>query len=82
MEGLGSLDNTTLYESKLFAIAILLTSTLIYNNVGPIDEQSLQNLGLLIEIGKMFEKTMISHNKNMLGLPSLFMVLRDFSLQL
>jgi hypothetical protein len=33
----------------------------------------------LIEIGKLFDKS-ISESTNRLGLPSLFMVLRDFSL--
>jgi hypothetical protein len=79
MEGLGSLTNTTSYDSKLFAIGMLLSSTIIYNNVGPIDEQALQNFSVLIEIGKLFDKSMPDSLKG-LGLPSLFMVLRDFSL--
>jgi len=79
MEGLGSLANTTSYDSKLFAVGMLLSSTIIYNNVGPIDEQALQNLSFLIEIGKLFDRSMSDNTKG-LGLPSLFMVLRDFSL--
>lgn len=82
VEGLGSLNNTAQYDSKLFAIALMLSSTIVYNNVGPIDEQALQNLSFLIEIGKLFEKSVLENTKGLLGLPSLFMVLRDFSLTL
>jgi hypothetical protein len=37
VEGLGSLNNTAQYDSKLFSIALMLSSTIVYNNVGPID---------------------------------------------
>jgi hypothetical protein len=47
-EGLGSLSNSIEYDCKLFAMTLLLSSTIIYNNVGAIDEQSLQNLSLVI----------------------------------
>lgn len=81
MEGLGRFTNSETYESKLFAVSLLLSTTLMYNNMGPIDGQALQNLSIFIEMGKMLEKS-LSKTGNSLELPSLFMILRDFSLKL
>lgn len=85
VEGLGRFNNTESYESKMFTLSLLLSTTLMYNNVGPIDEQALQNLSVFIEIGKLFEKSMTKKeegNVEDFGMPALFMVLRDFSLKL
>jgi hypothetical protein len=81
VEGLGRFSNSETYESKLFALSLLLSTTLMYNSIGPIDEQALQNLSIFIETGKMLEKS-LSKTSTSLELPSLFMILRDFSLRL
>ena len=47
MEGLGSLTNSSTNEGKLFALTLLLSSVMMYNNVGPLDHQALQGLGIL-----------------------------------
>ena len=47
MEGLGNLTSSSTNEGKLFALTLLLSSIVIYNNVGPLDLQSLQGLGVL-----------------------------------
>lgn len=47
MEGLGNLSGGNTSEGKLFAITLLLSSVMIYNNMGPLDLQALQGLGIL-----------------------------------
>jgi hypothetical protein len=47
MEGLGNLSTSSTNEGKLFAMTLLLSSVMLYNNMGPIDLQSLQGLGIL-----------------------------------
>jgi len=47
MEGLGNLTSSSSNEGKLFALTLFLSSVVIYNNVGPLDLQSLQGLGVL-----------------------------------
>jgi hypothetical protein len=47
MEGLGNLTSSSNNEGNLFALTLLLSSIVIYNNVGPLDLQSLQGLGVL-----------------------------------
>jgi hypothetical protein len=48
MEGLGNLTNNIDREGKLFALTLLLSSAMIYNNVGPLDLQGIQGLGILV----------------------------------
>ena len=47
MEGLGNLSSSLSSEGKLFAITLLLSSVMIFNNMGPLDLQALQGLGML-----------------------------------
>ena len=46
MEGLGMMNGNN-HESKLFAITLLLSSVMVYNNTGPLDLPALQGLGTL-----------------------------------
>lgn len=81
MEGLGNLSSNSDAEGKLFALTLLLSSVMIYNNVGPLDLQGLQGLGILIEITKLLGSC-LNDNKQKLELPSLIVALRDFALSL
>lgn len=54
---------------------------MIYNNIGPLDLQGLQGLGILVEISKMLG-TSLKDNKQRLKMPSLMIALRDFALTL
>lgn len=81
MEGLGNLSSSVIYEGKLFAFTLLLSSVMIYNNIGPLDLQSLQGFSILIEITKMLGNT-LENNKKRVELPVLEVVLRDFALTL
>ena len=58
-EGLNSTDvnknNDSRYKYlkfRIFLIALLLSSYFIYNSVGTIDENSIQELGLIINMAK------------------------------
>jgi flagellar basal body-associated protein FliL len=39
-EGLGSLEEDANHDAKIFAIALLISSLLIYNQVGSIDDEA------------------------------------------
>jgi hypothetical protein len=85
-EGLGSTDRSAHYDDQVFSLATLISSKLIYNSVGTIDEKSIQKLSfvgnlckILGENAKMAEK----EGKTMDDfVPQFVWVLRDFSLQL
>lgn len=47
-EGLGATDQHEDFDVKLFLIALLLSSYLIYNSVGTIDEKAVNNLSLIV----------------------------------
>lgn len=85
-EGLGSTDRSSHYDDQVFSLATLISSKLIYNSVGTIDEKSIQKLSfvgnlckILGENSKMAEK----EGKTMDDfVPKFVWVLRDFSLKL
>jgi hypothetical protein len=47
-EGLGSTDVCKKSDSRIFLIALLLSSFFIFNSVGTIDENALNDVGLII----------------------------------
>ncbi|MBK8156976.1 MAG: hypothetical protein IPK55_13820 [Streptococcus sp.] len=51
-EGLGALDEDSNHDVRIFSLAILLSSYFLYNSVGSIDENALQNLSLVINLTK------------------------------
>ena len=51
-EGMGALDEDTNHDSKIFSLALLLSSYFIYNSVGSIDENAIENLSLIIHLTK------------------------------
>lgn len=55
-EGFGSLEGSDDRDCKLFILSLLLSSAILYNSMGTIDEQTLNNFSMIIEVGKMFEK--------------------------
>jgi len=74
-EGLGAVDEDHNHDSKVFLLALLLSSLFIYNSVGTIDENAMNSLSLAINLSAQIED---------LGeyFPSFLWVLRDFSLKL
>jgi hypothetical protein len=51
-EGIGALDEDSTHDSRVFALTVLLSSCFIYNSVGSIDEQAIQNLSLIVNLTK------------------------------
>ena len=51
-EGIGALDEDENHDTKIFLLALLLSSFFIYNSIGTIDENALNNLQLIINLSK------------------------------
>lgn len=51
-EGIGALDEDQNHDAKIFTLAVLSASAFIYNSVGSIDENALQNLSLIVNLTK------------------------------
>lgn len=54
-EGLGSIDATSTHDTRIFSMALLLSSLFIYNSVGAIDENALSTLSLVTNICKFLK---------------------------
>lgn len=84
-EGLGSLSASTNHDTRVFSLALLLSSMFLYNSCGAINETSLNNLSLVSSIAKHIHISS-DNETNMNDLASAFprflWVARDFSLQL
>ena len=86
-EGIGALDQDSTHDSRIFALSILLSSCFLYNSVGSIDESSIENLSLVVNLTKN-----IQINANSAAevdtedfakyFPTFIWVVRDFTLQL
>lgn len=84
-EGLGALDEDSNHDNKIFSLALLLASCFIYNSTGAIDESSIENLNLILNLTKhiqlknsdVYDEEFVERN-----FPSFYWVLRDFSLKL
>ena len=51
-EGIGALDEDQTHDTRIFTLAILASSCFIYNSVGSIDENAVQNLSLVVNLTK------------------------------
>jgi hypothetical protein len=76
-EGIGGLDKDSDYDSRIFSIAALLSSVFVYNSTGPIDENAIENIGLVVNLSRILQAGDPSA-----FFPRLIWVLRDFTLQL
>jgi Guanylate-binding protein, N-terminal domain len=54
-EGLGAYDEDENHDAKIFLLALLMSSLLIYNSVGTIDENALNSLSLVINLSKKIQ---------------------------
>lgn len=86
-EGIGALDEDENHDTKIFLLALLLSSFFIYNSIGTIDENALNNLQLIINLSKelqirseLLEETEPEEVQKYF--PSFLWVVRDFSLRL
>lgn len=83
-EGLGSLEEGENTDTKIFLMSTLLSSFMVYNSVGSIDEKAIQGLGLIVNLSKMLQKSSNSENSQELVncFPSFLWLVRDFYLRL
>jgi hypothetical protein len=51
-EGIGAFDEEENHDTKIFLLALLLSSYFIYNSVGTIDENALNTLSLIVDLSK------------------------------
>lgn len=82
-EGLGSLEEGEQTDTKIFLMAMLLSSFFIYNSVGSIDEKAVQSLSLIINLSKLLQKGDEKDRQAIVEcFPSLLWLVRDFALRL
>lgn len=85
-EGLGAYDEEINHDSKIFLVAVLISSLFILNSFGNIDENSINSLSFIINLSKTIKLTNTSGESNPDDLasyfPNLLWLLRDFSLKL
>ena len=83
-EGLGALDRDTNWDTRVFSLAILVSSLFIYNSVGNIDEHALESLALVVNLTKQIQIRANSEDVDFEDyarhFPSFVWILRDFSL--
>lgn len=87
-EGIGAFDEDENHDTKIFLLALLLSSFFIYNSMGTIDENALNNLSLIINLSKELQIKaggMLEDcdNEEVQKLfPSFMWIVRDFALRL
>jgi hypothetical protein len=85
-EGLGAFDEEQNHDTKIFLLAMLLCSLLIYNSMGPIDENALNNLSLVVNLSKSLQikkgEAATDADEMAQYFPSFLWILRDFALRL
>ena len=85
-EGLGAYDEEVNHDSKIFLIAILISSLFIFNSFGTIDENAISSLSFVVNLSKTIKlkNSFKEDNKEELAqyFPCFLWLLRDFSLRL
>ena len=85
-EGLGAYDEEVNHDSKIFLIAILISSLFIFNSFGTIDENAISSLSFVLNLSKTIKlkNSFKEDNKDELAqyFPCFLWLLRDFSLRL
>ena len=85
-EGLGAYDEEVNHDSKIFLIAVLISSLFIFNSFGAIDEMAINSLSFVLNLSKTIKIKSVNKEDNEEELaeyfPTLLWLLRDFSLKL
>jgi len=83
-EGISALDANSTHDTKVFCLALLLSSYFIYNSVGSIDEEALNTLSLVVKVSEQIRRSdrsaASSSTEDMF--PSFLWIVRDFALRL
>jgi Guanylate-binding protein, N-terminal domain len=79
-EGIGAFNEDQNHDSRIFLLALLLSSYFIYNSMGTIDENAIQNLSLIVNLSNQIQ---VKNNEEVASyFPSFLWVVRDFALKL
>ncbi|KAG1713056.1 hypothetical protein DVH05_000783 [Phytophthora capsici] len=84
-EGLGSTQRSQTQDTRIFALALLLSSLFIYNSRGVIDASAIEDLSLVVNLTKYIQaKAHADEDGSELStfFPDFLWVVRDFTLQL
>lgn len=85
-EGIGALDANNTHDTRIFSMALLLSSFFIYNSLNAIDEDAVNQLSLVTNVCKQIKLSADSETTpEELGreiFPPLLWMVRDFSLKL
>jgi hypothetical protein len=88
-EGLGGVDANQQYDARIFSLATLLCSKLIYNSLGSVDENAISNLSFIANLTKHIRVSSSSENTEeddtqifQQFFPSFCWIIRDFALEL
>ena len=83
-EGINALDRDQSYDTRIFTLALLISSTLVYNSLGAIDESAISTLAGVTTIANSLKRKNGGErtSSRVLDLPSLFWVVRDFNLDI
>ncbi|TMW60915.1 hypothetical protein Poli38472_000957 [Pythium oligandrum] len=90
-EGLGSTDRSQTQDTRIFALALLLSSLFIYNSRGVIDSNAIEDLSLVVHLTKYIQakaQSVVTNGDASDGselaafFPDFLWVVRDFTLQL
>ena len=80
-EGLGAYDEEINHDSKIFLIAVLISSLFVYNSFGAIDENAINNLSFVLNLSKTIKIKSVSIEDNEEELaqyfPTLLWLLRE-----
>jgi hypothetical protein len=86
-EGIGSIETDSKYDARIFSLAILLSSTILFNAMGSIDENNISNLSFIAQLSSMIQtKAKEEEGTGDVGdasdFPYFVWVVRDFALEL
>lgn len=77
-EGFGSVNVSQTHDNRVFLMALLLSSLVIYNSMGTIDENALNQLALITSLSNEIQSKLDSP----ISMPYFIWILRDFMLKL
>ncbi|GMF37890.1 unnamed protein product [Phytophthora fragariaefolia] len=86
-EGLGSTQRSQTEDTRIFALALLLSSLFLYNSRGVIDASAIEDLSLVVNLTKYIQARAHADEKDdgsdlSVFFPDFLWVVRDFTLQL
>ena len=81
-EGIAALDANSTHDTRIFCLALLLSSFFIYNSVGTIDEEALNTLSLVVKVAEQIRKSDRNQSPTQEMFPSFLWIVRDFALRL